>query len=193
MIQSYFREDVSNLVPSAQVEDLSEDEDTDPDDDTHASAWPEDAGELVRTMYDGAMIEDQPEDQTLRIFAVPQGEEMAVGVASTITAAHQHELYLHRGSDLQHLSLYEYASLIDVIPKSRAKFGGSRGRNPNPCYNFEPAFRLYSSHMQRIRSKSAVPLICGARPPLHPGLEPPTRRGKSGSDGKIVPPSLLSL
>lgn len=88
----------------------------------------------------------------------------------------QCENYSFRGENLNHLSLYEYAGLILIVPvkdetnhpaketpsKSRA------GRQCNKSYPFAVGHKLEKTHTQKIRSKFLVPIPVQFPPPPPP-------------------------
>ena len=78
----------------------------------------------------------------------------------------QHINYLYRGDDLKLFSLFEYCGCVTIVPKRQSKV--STGRQQNKTFDFHPMHPKYLSHVQRLRSKLAVPVVSG---PIqhHPG------------------------
>ena len=97
-----------------------------------------------------------------------------------IVAVPQHIHYSFRGHHLLHYSLYEYAALIDIIPKKKKNsektddqlenhYENKKGRKTNALYEFDTKHPLFQTHIQRIRSKIKVPAIVD-RTPKPPNL-----------------------
>ena len=92
-----------------------------------------------------------------------------------IVAVPQHIHYSFRGHHLLHYSLYEYAALIDIIPKKKKNsektddqlenhYENKKGRKTNALYEFDTKHPLFQTHIQRIRSKIKVPAIVDRTP-----------------------------
>lgn len=115
-------------------------------------------------------------------------------------AVPQHVHYAHRGPDLEAYNLYNYSSVISIIPRKQigldagseqietneslqnTESGGrrpTRGRPVNGLFLFANTHPLHETHVQRLRSKPEVPVpIC---PPPSP---PPPRPSKLTEEWK---------
>ena len=87
---------------------------------------------------------------------------------------HQHEHYAMRGPELAELCLYEYAALINIVPRRQnttddapASVSTSQTRPANGTFRFASNHKLYDSHHQQLRSKEKVPVPVD-RPPVPP-------------------------
>ena len=110
----------------------------------------------------------------------------------------QHIHYSLRGHQLASFSLYEYAAIITIVPiipnrktsdekndgqdeQESYSHGGDPhdetktkilyGRPANSTFNFAAGHPLATTHVQRLRSKTVVPIAVG-RPPRCPPIRP---------------------
>ncbi|KZS08316.1 Uncharacterized protein APZ42_027731, partial [Daphnia magna] len=109
-------------------------------------------------------------------------------------AVPQHIHYSHRGPELHDYNLYEFASIVDVVPKKKSvavpiitlspedsvednQFyqelndqSRSVGRPSNGYFNFATTLPLYATHQIRLRSKMKVPIpkYIPKPPPIKP-------------------------
>lgn len=85
----------------------------------------------------------------------------------------QHTHYRYRGPDLQFLNLYEYVSIISIVPidqKNKMDDTTSHaGRKSNATFRFTDDHQLSKTHVQRIRSKQECPILANGSPPHYPG------------------------
>lgn len=87
-----------------------------------------------------------------------------------------HTNYIFRGNHLLHLSYYEYAALISIVPISKKSVHNQcaedlGGRPVNNTFSFSSGHPLVETHTQRIRSKSLVPVLV-LPPPKPPSVKP---------------------
>ena len=87
-----------------------------------------------------------------------------------------------RGSDLRHLTRFEYAGLVKIVPKTKgcddsldAKLQSKVGRRKSPEFCFGKGHPLRESHSQVLLSKQSCVISC-QRPPRFPGEKPRTAR-----------------
>jgi hypothetical protein len=88
----------------------------------------------------------------------------------------QHDSYRWRGPGLAALSYYEYCACVKIVKVVRG--GGDEEdagvhagrRQSNARFPFDREHPMYGTHCQQLRSKFAVPILCGPRPPRHPGV-----------------------
>jgi hypothetical protein len=101
-----------------------------------------------------------------------------------ISAVAQHTHYHFRGPLLQHLSLFEYSALVTIVPSPSAvptpptedgpipvtgtPARRGAGRPCNLTFKFHPRHPLYSTHVQRLRSKVPTIALAGKAPPRLP-------------------------
>ncbi|KAK4024406.1 hypothetical protein OUZ56_009828 [Daphnia magna] len=82
----------------------------------------------------------------------------------------QHIHYSHRGPELYDYNLYEFASIVDVVPKKKSvavpiiTLSPEDSVEDNQIYqegylNFATTHSLYATHQIRIRSKTKVPIL----------------------------------
>ena len=101
----------------------------------------------------------------------------------------QHTHYAYRGDQLNHFSLYEYASIVLIVKKPKKKNSltneeeitehlteetcvdeapAKRGRICNQTFDFHPNHPLFLSHHQQLRSKTKVPILANPCPRIPP-------------------------
>ncbi|EPZ30764.1 hypothetical protein ROZALSC1DRAFT_28418 [Rozella allomycis CSF55] len=112
---------------------------------------------------------DMPIQNMFNAFNVPmqKGTGTIYRVKDKLIPISQDINYLYRGCNLQMLNLYEYCSLIRIIPKTNddEEIQRSSGRPTNGTYNFERQHPLYQSHTQQLLSKHLVPIVAGCKVP----------------------------
>ena len=87
----------------------------------------------------------------------------------------QHINYAFRGMNLQDFSLYEYVSIISVVPRSNKEKSGetqgrqtAAGRPANGRFNFHSNHPLFKTHTQQLRSNMKIPVPVKIPPPPPP-------------------------
>ena len=117
------------------------------------------------------------------------GTSIVYTTAKGKEAVPQHIHYAFRGPQLFCLSLYEYASLIIVSEKKKSRGSSNNsiaaepenentsvpdigGRQANTTFPFAIGHPLRDTHVQKIRSKSLVPVPVAYPPQPPPGKQP---------------------
>ena len=110
----------------------------------------------------------------------PQSTVVIYTVITGKIAVPQHIHYAHRGLAFEHYNLFEFASIVDVVPKKKennvnlnsyfritdsnvvtfqANSNSRRaGRPANGCFQFAESHPLFATHEMRLRSKTKVPV-----------------------------------
>lgn len=116
--------------------------------------------DLYRDLLEGALEFEDDNEVTMTLTSTGK---------SIVLMPPQHLLYLHRGTKLQCLSIYEWCAMFETFRRTRVLAGGTRGRLPNGAYEFSPSLGEFATtHIQRLRSKFFVPVFAGSRPPAIP-------------------------
>ena len=96
--------------------------------------------------------------------------------------AHPQDMdYAYWGRELKDLSLVEYACIVEIVKRRNDKeqpeksldtgdaddsaLHYNRESERNTCYPFDVMHLLFATHMQMVRSKLFIPLLCGGKPP----------------------------
>lgn len=125
-------------------------------------------------LADALQLEEEQElDAEVAVRTHSNGESGAAAVFTTTGAngrrntvvVAQHTHYRYRGWCLAAYNLYEYAALIDVIPRPAVAAATGAARPRNGTFPFHPSHPLASTHVQRIRSKHRIPTPIGPPPP----------------------------
>lgn len=94
--------------------------------------------------------------------------------------------YAFRGLALDGMTLYEYSACVVVVRAAGPEL--NRGRKRNATFQFDDGHPLKKTHVQRLRSQQAVPVLCDGKPPTEPLLvagEAPSRRERD-RQGKVA-------
>jgi hypothetical protein len=144
-----------------------------------------------------AIDETEEDDETMiprEIFNTGSGGATIYRIsADNILPVTQDMNYMHRSDTLRSMTLYEYTAMVHVVKITSHSTaeplddgettimleGVSRGRRPNATIPFTDAHPLHVTHVQKLRSKFAVPILTGRCPPSLPGLPCDTSEWKA--------------
>ena len=94
--------------------------------------------------------------------------EIHTNKSNSVIPVSQDIHYAYRGKNLQELSLFEYASIIEIVRIQNNKSSKSikivGKRKNNTTFAFQEMHPLHSTHCQRIRSKLLIPILVGGAP-----------------------------
>ena len=121
-------------------------------------------------------VELEPDQEELSVDDIlPAAETITVADGGVNTIAPYMD-YLYRGPELRNLSLYSYSAIVQKIPvpKDKDSIAGNEvstaARRPcNGTFRFTTEHPQCETHIQRLRSKQLLPIICGPHCPPHPG------------------------
>ncbi len=162
---------------------------------------PEDQEKDVENVNEDAPLQDVVREETQPYPDHDEDDEVII-IADDVHLKAQTPYiqdYLLRGKDLETLSLWEYISLVQKIPKKKSNLehdGHETALNMNhiedensycrPKFNFQPSHPDYATHMQEIRHPARRPLPT----PIGPSLP---RRDKTETKEKYCRLMLLLL
>lgn len=181
-------DDYANLPDDLyQDEDALNDEDESPDEDPLAGCLDDAEPEFLGPNEDRCQEDQSQGYSTASVYTVNNNR----------IAVPQHLHYAFRGERLQFLNLYEWAALISVEPINKIVPNESStttndlqdkgdittheanhqhriaaGRPSNSTFQFAPEHPLFFTHVQRIRSKTKIPISVGRKP--RPPVSKPT-------------------
>ena len=84
----------------------------------------------------------------------------------------QFEMYILRGSKLNHLPLYDYSACIRVNREKKARAGQKQRRPKSKRFAFDKDDGIPTKFSQIVSSCPAIPQLAGAPPPPYP--KPPS-------------------
>ena len=94
--------------------------------------------------------------------------EIHTNKSNSVIPVSQDIHYAYRGKNLEELSLFEYASIIEIVRIQNNKSSKSikivGKRKNNTTFAFQEMHPLHSTHCQRIRSKLLIPILVGGAP-----------------------------